>query len=63
MLETKNESLLNTIEADSKLPTKYGNFRIRAFTGPDGKEHTVLYTGDLSDPNKIPIVRIQRSPV
>ena len=58
MLETKNESLLNTIEADSKLPTKYGNFRIRAFTGPDGKEHTVLYTGDLSDPNKIPIVRI-----
>ena len=39
MLETKDDSLANTTKADSKLPTKYGNFRIRAFVGPDGKEH------------------------
>ena len=58
MLETKDDSLANTTKADSKLPTKYGNFRIRAFVGPDGKEHSVLYTGNLSDPEKVPIVRI-----
>ena len=58
MLETKDDSLANTTKADSKLPTKYGNFRIRAFVGPDGKEHSVLYTGNLSDTEKVPIVRI-----
>ena len=27
------------IMSDAELPTEYGNFRIRAFVGPDGKEH------------------------
>ena len=58
MMEQAKASLKEQIESDSKLPTKFGNFRIRVFVGPDGKEHTALYTGDLSNPEKTPIVRI-----
>jgi len=47
-----------SIESDSFLPTEYGNFRIRVFVGPDGKEHTTLYTGDVSNPENSPLVRI-----
>ncbi len=47
-----------SIESDSFLPTEYGNFRIRVFVGPDGKEHTTLYTGDISNPKNTPLVRI-----
>lgn len=47
----------NAPEADALLPTKYGDFRIRAFRDPiDGKEHCVLYVGDLSEGS--PLVRI-----
>ena len=46
------------IESDSFLPTEFGNFRIRVFVGPDGKEHTTLYTGDLSHSESTPLVRI-----
>mgnify|MGYP001198749475 CR=1 FL=1 len=46
------------IMSDAELPTEYGNFRIRAYTGPDGKEHATLYTGDLSSSEKPPLVRI-----
>ena len=46
------------IMSDAVLPTEYGNFRIRAYTGPDGKEHATLYTGDLSSSEKPPLVRI-----
>ena len=36
-------------EADALLPTEFGDFRIRAFRDPaDGKEHAVLYVGDLT---------------
>ena len=47
-----------SIESDSFLPTEFGNFRIRVFVGPDGKEHTTLYTGDISNPENTPLVRI-----
>jgi len=47
-----------SIESDSFLPTEFGNFRIRVFVGPDGKEHTTLYTGDLSNHENSPLVRI-----
>ena len=47
-----------TTESDSFLPTESGNFRIRVFVGPDGKEHTTLYTGDISNPENTPLVRI-----
>ena len=46
------------IMSDAELPTEYGNFRIRAYTGPDGKEHATLYNGDLSSSEKPPLVRI-----
>lgn len=44
-------------EADAKLPTAFGDFRIRAFRDPgDGKEHCILYLGDLSEGS--PLVRV-----
>lgn len=44
-------------EADAVLPTEHGEFRIRAFRDPmDGKEHCILYVGDLS--KGTPLVRI-----
>ena len=46
------------VDSDSFLPTEHGNFRIRVFVGPDGKEHTTLYTGDITNPENTPIVRI-----
>ena len=40
----------NTPDADAVLPTAFGDFRIRAFRDPgDGKEHAILYVGDLSE--------------
>jgi GTP cyclohydrolase II len=44
-------------EADAVLPTKHGEFRIRAFRDPkDGKEHCIVYVGDLS--KGTPLVRL-----
>tara|TARA_B100000035_G_scaffold260349_1_gene231195 strand:+ start:698 stop:1312 length:615 start_codon:yes stop_codon:yes gene_type:complete len=55
---TNYDSCKEIVASDAKLPTEYGNFRIRAFVGPDGKEHATLYTGDFSDDSKPPLVRI-----
>ena len=46
------------VDSDSFLPTEHGNFRIRVFVGPDGKEHSTLYTGDVCNAVNTPIVRI-----
>ena len=47
----------NAPEADAVLPTAFGEFRIRAFRDPgDGKEHAILYVGDLSEGS--PLVRV-----
>ncbi|DAC08592.1 MAG TPA: GTP cyclohydrolase II [Candidatus Poseidoniales archaeon] len=47
----------NTPGADAVLPTAFGDFRIRAFRDPgDGKEHAILYVGDLSEGS--PLVRV-----
>ena len=44
-------------ESDATLPTQHGDFRIRAFRDPsNGKEHCVLYLGDLTD--GAPLIRI-----
>ena len=44
------------VNADALLPTKFGEFRIRAFHDPDNnKEHALLY---LEDPTKTPLVRV-----
>ena len=45
------------IEADSFLPTEYGNFRIRVTVDEDGNEHSLLYTGELNS-NSSTLVRI-----
>ena len=45
------------ILSDSFLPTEHGNFRIRVTVDEDGKEHALLYTGDLNNGNP-PLVRI-----
>ncbi len=47
----------NSPDADAVLPTAFGDFRIRAFRDPgDGKEHAILYVGDLSEGS--PLVRV-----
>ncbi len=54
MLTKRRETSI--IEADAQLPTKFGEFRIRAFVDENNrKEHALLY---LKNPDKIPIVRV-----
>ena len=37
------------VPADAKLPTKYGEFRIRSYVDPrDGAEHAAIYYGDMN---------------
>ena len=44
------------VEADALMPTKFGEFRIRAFHDHENnKEHALLY---LDDPTKTPLVRV-----
>tara|TARA_Y100000739_G_C20409376_1_gene373795 strand:+ start:137 stop:751 length:615 start_codon:yes stop_codon:yes gene_type:complete len=45
------------IEADAYLPTEFGNFRVRITSDSSGKEHALLYTGDISS-GEAPLVRI-----
>tara|TARA_B100001027_G_scaffold52523_1_gene35099 strand:- start:3118 stop:3732 length:615 start_codon:yes stop_codon:yes gene_type:complete len=45
------------IEADAYLPTESGNFRVRVTRDSNGKEHALLYTGDISN-GDAPLVRI-----
>ncbi len=45
------------VQADAELPTKFGNFRIRAFLDPvSNKEHALLYIGENLE--STPLVRI-----
>lgn len=54
MLTKKRETSI--VEADALLPTKFGEFRIRAFKDPESnKEHALLY---LVDRTKTPVVRV-----
>ena len=54
MLSKKRETSI--VEADAKMPTKFGDFRIRAFIDEENnKEHALLY---LDNPDKIPLVRV-----
>ena len=58
MLEIKRPATSQNVAADAKLPTKFGDFRIRAFPDPTtGKEHAALYAGDLHG-DRIPLVRV-----
>ena len=54
MLSKRRETRI--VEADALMPTKFGEFRIRAFRDPkNNKEHALLY---LDNSDKIPIVRV-----
>ena len=54
MLTKKRETSI--VNADALLPTKFGEFRIRAFHDPENnKEHALLY---LVDRTKTPVVRV-----
>lgn len=54
MLTKKRETSI--VNADALLPTKFGEFRIRAFHDPNNnKEHALLY---LENPSKTPLVRV-----
>tara|TARA_B100000925_G_scaffold185284_1_gene140011 strand:+ start:944 stop:1546 length:603 start_codon:yes stop_codon:yes gene_type:complete len=54
MLSKRRETSI--VEADAKMPTKFGDFRIRAFIDEENnKEHALLY---LDNPDKIPLVRV-----
>jgi GTP cyclohydrolase II len=45
-----------TFVAQAKLPTRYGDFIIAGFrSSRDGKEHTALIKGDVSDKEAVPI--------
>ena len=49
---------LTAVPADAKLPTKYGEFRIRSYVDPrDGAEHAAIYYGDMND-QAPPLVRV-----
>ena len=57
MLSSNQKTLDVLPESDASLPTKFGDFRIRAFRDPsNGKEHSVLYVGDITKGH--PLVRI-----
>ena len=45
------------IEADAMLPTEHGNFRVKVTVDSRGKEHSLLYAGDLNSV-KSPLIRI-----
>ena len=46
------------VPADAKLPTKYGEFRIRSYVDPrDGAEHAAIYYGDKNE-QAPPLVRV-----
>ena len=54
MLTKKRETSI--VKADALLPTKFGDFRIRAFRDSEtNKEHALLY---LDNANKTPLVRV-----
>ncbi len=58
MLETKDESLANTTRADSKLPTKYGNFKLSAYKQVNtNEEHLAITKGtwNKDEPYLLPI--------
>ena len=49
---------LGEVPADARLPTSYGNFRIRVFHEENtGLDHVALTLGDMSGPNPV-LVRV-----
>jgi 3,4-dihydroxy 2-butanone 4-phosphate synthase/GTP cyclohydrolase II len=49
---------LEATPAEANLPTRWGNFKIRIYPDKDGKEHVVLWRGDLTVHSSPPLVRV-----
>ena len=56
-IQVRTQAEPEDIEADAMLPTEHGNFRIRVTVDSSGKEHSLLYTGDLNSV-EAPLIRI-----
>ena len=56
-IQVRREAEPVDIEADALLPTEHGNFRVRVTVDSKGKEHSLLYAGDLNSV-KSPLIRI-----
>ena len=57
-MKVNTNQKFTAVPADAKLPTKYGEFRIRSYVDPtDGSEHAAIYLGDMNNQSP-PLVRI-----
>ena len=57
-MESTPQAQFTAVPADAKLPTKYGDFRIRSYIDPmNGAEHAAIYLGDMNEQNP-PLVRV-----
>ena len=56
-IQIKDKAEPIEIEADATLPTEHGNFRVRVTVDSKGKEHSLLYAGDLKSVTA-PLIRI-----
>ena len=56
-IQVRTQAEPEDIEADAMLPTEHGNFRIRVTVDSTGKEHSLLYAGDLNSV-EAPLIRI-----
>ena len=49
-MKVNTNQKFTAVPADAKLPTKYGEFRIRSYVDPtDGSEHAAIYLGDMNN--------------
>jgi len=57
-MEQSQQAEFTAVPADAKLPTKFGNFRIRSYIDPtNGAEHAAIYLGDMNEQTP-PLVRV-----
>ncbi|HHQ44617.1 MAG TPA: GTP cyclohydrolase II [Candidatus Altiarchaeales archaeon] len=45
--------MIKKVSSEAELPSKYGNFRVKAFEGDDGREHLAIYKGKLDGAEKV----------
>ena len=57
-MEQTQQGEFTAVPADAKLPTKFGDFRIRSYIDPtNGAEHAAIYVGDMNEQTP-PLVRV-----
>ena len=57
-MEQTQRGEFTAVPADAKLPTKFGDFRIRSYIDPtNGAEHAAIYVGDMNEQTP-PLVRV-----